>query len=101
MENRKANIVKIIMLLLFIIIMILLTIKVYPLFKNISTEEGRIEFKQKIEGLGYEGIFIIIGLMVVQIFLPILPGEPVEVLARNVLWTDRRFNNNPFRCFFE
>lgn len=31
--------------------------------------------------MGFEGVFIIIGLMVAQIFLPILPGEPVEVLA--------------------
>ena len=87
MENKKTKVVKILMLILFIVIMVLLTIKLVPIFKDISTEEGRINFKEEIESLGYEGILIIIGLMVVQIFLPILPGEPVEVLARNVLWT--------------
>lgn len=31
--------------------------------------------------MGVKGIFIIIGLMIAQIFLAILPGEPVELLA--------------------
>ncbi|MCI9366259.1 MAG: TVP38/TMEM64 family protein [Clostridia bacterium] len=81
MQNKKTKIVKIVMLLIFILIMIILTIKFLPIFKNIATEEGRMNFKQEIESLGYEGIMIIVGLMVVQIFLPILPGEPVEILA--------------------
>jgi len=81
MKNKNVRVFKIIMLAIFLVIMILLTLKLFPIFKNISTEEGRINFKTEIESLGYEGMLIIIGLMVVQIFLPILPGEPVEVLA--------------------
>lgn len=81
MSNKKIKIIKIMALIAFIAIMILLTIKIFPIFKGISTEEGRMNFKNQIEGLGYEGMLIIIGLMVTQIFLPILPGEPVEVLA--------------------
>ena len=73
MKNDKAKIIKIVTLVVFIIIMIFLTIKIFPIFKSISTEEGRMNFKQEIESLGYEGIMIIVGLMVVQIFLPILP----------------------------
>ena len=89
MENKNAKIVKIIMLVLFLIIMVLLTVKLIPIFKGISTEEGKLNFKQEIESMGFEGMLIIIGLIIVQIFLPILPGEPVEVLARNVLWANR------------
>ena len=81
MQSKKVKIFKIIILIIFILIMISLTIKLLPIFKGISTEQGRIDFKKNIESLGFEGIFIIIGLMVVQIFIPILPGEPVEVLA--------------------
>ena len=81
MESKNVKIFKILLLALFILIMVFLTIKLLPMFKNISTEEGRIALKNEIESLGFEGIFIIIGLMVIQIFLPILPGEPVEVLA--------------------
>ncbi len=81
MQSKKVKIFKLIMLILFILIMVVLAIKLLPIFKGISTEQGRIDFKKNIESLGFEGIFIIIGLMVVQIFIPILPGEPVEVLA--------------------
>ena len=61
--------------------MIIMTIKVFPIFKNIATEEGRKGFKSNIENSGYQGILMILGLMFAQIFFPILPGEPVELLA--------------------
>lgn len=60
MSIKKIRIIKITMLILFIIIMVLLTVKLVPIFKDIATEEGRINFKSKIEGLGGEGIFMII-----------------------------------------
>lgn len=97
MENKKVKIFKIIMLIMFLVIMAWLTVKLIPIFKSISTEEGRLDFKTQIESLGAEGMLIIIGLMVVQIFLPILPGEPVEVLARNGLWTGWRASNSIYR----
>lgn len=81
MESKKVKIFKFMVLIAFLCIMVFLTWQVLPIFKSISTEEGRVTFKQEIEGLGAKGIFSIIGLMIVQIFLPILPGEPVEVLA--------------------
>ena len=88
MDKKISKKTKIIVLIIFIIIMIILTQKMIPIFRSISTEQGRADLKVQIENLGNEGIFIIIGLMIVQIFLPILPGEPVEVLARYVLWTN-------------
>lgn len=81
MENKKIKIFKIMILIVFLAIMVFLTMQLLPIFKNIATEEGRIQFKEDIEGLGGKGILAIVGLMVAQIFLPILPGEPVEVLA--------------------
>ncbi len=81
MQSKKVKLFKIMMLAVFILIMIFLTIKFLPLFKSISTEQGRIDLQNEIESIGSEGVIIIIGLMVVQIFLPILPGEPVEILA--------------------
>lgn len=78
---KKEQILKIGSLILVIALLIFLTIEVAPLFKNIATEQGRIEFKEEIENMGIKGIFIIIGLMIAQIFLVVLPGEPVEILA--------------------
>ena len=109
MEKNISKITKVVVLIIFIIIMAVLTQKLIPIFKEISTEQGRVNLKTEIESLGVEGIIIIIGLMIVQIFLPILPGEPVEVLARYVLWTNwwfacdiswcvLKFFNNILRC---
>ncbi len=78
---KKEQILKIVSLILVIGLLIFLAIEVAPLFKNIATEQGRIEFKEEIENMGIKGIFIIIGLMIAQIFLVVLPGEPVEILA--------------------
>lgn len=81
MSSKKVKIFKIIVLIITVLIIVGLTVKLLPLFKNISTIDGRIEFKQEIEGMGCKGVFIIVGLMFAQIFLAILPGEPVEILA--------------------
>lgn len=81
MKLKKEQIIKIIMLILVIAILVYLTIKIIPLFKNIATVEGRMQFKEEIQGMGIKGVLVIQGLMLAQIFLAILPGEPVEVLA--------------------
>lgn len=73
MKEKNIKIFKIIVLLAFIAIMVFMTIWLVPIFKGISTEEGRINFKNDIENLGAKGILAIIGLMIIQIFLPILP----------------------------
>lgn len=81
MESKKVKIFKVIVLLVVLAIMVYLTLELLPIFRNIATEEGRLKFKENMEGLGSKGIFAIVGLMIAQIFLPILPGEPVEILA--------------------
>lgn len=52
-----------------------------PIFESIATEEGRNNFKTNVQNSGVQGVLMIIGLMFAQIFFPILPGEPVELLA--------------------
>ncbi len=81
MKNSKMKILKTFIFILILVMMIIMTIKVFPIFKNIATEEGRKGFKSNIENSGYQGILMILGLMFAQMFFPILPGEPVELLA--------------------
>ena len=85
MKQDKTKMIKLVMLIIFIAIMIFLTIQLFPIFKSISTEEGRMNFKEDMESLGSKGIFAIIGLMVVQIFLPILPRRTSRDFGRNVI----------------
>ncbi len=101
MEKDKVKIFKLLIFIMFILLLVFLTIKLGPIFKNISTEEGRLNFQKEIESLGFEGILLIIGLIFVQIFLPILPGEPVELLSGMCFGPLGRFNSLLFRCFFK
>ena len=78
---KKEQVLKIISFILVMAILIFLTLQLLPMFQGISSEEGRVAFKDKIEGLGVRGVLSILGLMFAQVFLAILPGEPVEILA--------------------
>lgn len=80
-NNKKEKIFKIIVILIAILITVWVTVKLFPVLKNISTKEGQEAFKEKVENSKVEGVLAIVGLQIAQIFLFILPGEPVEILA--------------------
>ncbi len=80
-KQRFINIIKITILILIIIGLIFFTIKFFPLFKKLATYEGRQSFKELISNMGISGIFVMIGLIIVQLIISILPGEPIEILA--------------------
>lgn len=80
-SKSKVKIFKIVLLIVVIAIILCTIIQLMPLFKNISTTEGQIEFKQKIEDAGIGGMLMLFGLQFAQIFLIIIPGEPIEVLS--------------------
>ena len=64
---------------LFIVVYAL--VKLIPLFANISTEEGRLEIKRTLDNHGAGSIFIVMFLQIAKIFLVVLPGEPIEIMA--------------------
>ena len=70
-----------IVLIISLILTVLMIIYLWDIFKTLLTEQGRIEFQDKVSNMGIWGILVIIGLTVSQVFLAILPGEPVELLA--------------------
>lgn len=80
-RKSKVTIFKIILFVLVLAIVIGAIIYLLPLFKNISTLEGKMEFKQRIEESGFIGLLMLFGLQFAQIFLIIIPGEPIEILA--------------------
>lgn len=84
MEIKKINRLKLFKLILFIIVIVLVilaTIKLFPIFTNIGTSEGQQKFKSEITSQGINGIIYLIGLQLLQILIPVLPGEPIEFLA--------------------
>lgn len=80
-KSNKLKIIKIVMFVITILLMVGITIYLYPVMKNLSTYEGQIEFKQKVSDSGILGFLMLLGLQFAQIFLVVLPGEPLEVLA--------------------
>ena len=82
MENKKRfNFVKIILLTFVVIIFIGLIAYLLPVMKNLSTHEGQVDFKERIDNYGIFGFLTLLGLQFAQIFLVIIPGEPLEVLS--------------------
>ena len=78
---NKAKIMKLIALITTIAILVIATIYMIPIIKQINTTEGQAQFKEKITNSGITGMLILFGLELAQVVLAILPGEPVELLA--------------------
>jgi len=80
-KKRKLKIFKISLFIIVIIILTIITMYLFPVMKNLSSKEGQIVFKQKVTNSGFYGLLLLFIIQVAQIFLFILPGEPIEILA--------------------
>lgn len=80
-RTNKVKVLKIVLMIAVIMICFGLVIYLAPVMKNLSTVEGQIRFKNKIDELGIWGIILLFGIQLAQIFLIVLPGEPMEILA--------------------
>lgn len=81
--NKKGNvkIFKLILLIMVLLISIGIIFYLFPVMKNLSTIEGQVAFKEKVDNSGIMGLLFLFGLQVAQIFLIIVPGEPIEILS--------------------
>lgn len=80
-KTQKIKIFKIMLAMLVAILLIGIIVYIFPVMKEISTPEGKNAFKEKVQSSGFLGMLILFGLQVAQIFLIIIPGEPIEILA--------------------
>ena len=80
-QTKKAKWIKGILFLVVSAIAITMIVYLAPIMKQISTQEGQQAFKQKVDESGFLGMLMLFGIQFAQIFLIILPGEPLEVLA--------------------
>lgn len=79
--NKKAKVFKLILLFVVISIAVAVAIYLIPVVKQLGTPEGQAAFKEKISSSGFLGVLMLFGLQFAQIFLFIIPGEPIEILA--------------------
>ena len=79
--SKRVKAFKYILMILVIALIIGLIVYLVPVMRNLSTPEGQLEFKNQVEEMGALGFLALFGLQFAQIFLIILPGEPMEILA--------------------
>ena len=80
-EKKKTTIIKVLIYIIAISLFVGIIAYLFPVMKNLSTHEGQLAFKARIEESGVYGFLTLLGLQFAQIFLVILPGEPLEILA--------------------
>ena len=81
MEKKSKKAFKIIMLILVVAIIAAIICYLFPVIKNLSTQEGQVAFKEKVSNSGILGFLMLFGLQFAQIFLFVIPGEPIEILS--------------------
>lgn len=79
--SKKSKVFKLFALCVVIAVIIGITIYLLPIVKNLATPEGQLTFKEKVTNSGFLGFLMLFGLQFAQIFLFIIPGEPIEILA--------------------
>ena len=67
-------------LIIFAAVMAILTVVFLPEIKVLATPEGRASFKSFVDGIGILGWFVTLGIQLLQIFVALIPGEPVELM---------------------
>ena len=80
-EKKKMKLIRIILLIIAIAVFVGLIAYLFPVMKNLSTHEGQMAFKERVDNSGILGFLSLMGLQIAQIFLVVLPGEPLEILA--------------------
>lgn len=84
MEEKRIDFKKLfkdsLPIIIFLLLMAALTLIFWPYVKELGTEEGREAFGAWVDGLGFGGWLVTLGIQLLQIFVAFIPGEPVELL---------------------
>ena len=79
--DKKFVIIKAFILILAVAAFVGLIASLLPTMTQLTTTEGQVAFKEKVDSLGFGGILLLFGIQLAQIALIVLPGEPLEILA--------------------
>lgn len=78
---KIKKVLKIVLTVVILAGLIGLIIYLFPLIKDLFTESGRSDLKNKLDGLSAGKVWILSALQLLQILLVVIPGEPLEILA--------------------
>lgn len=77
----KKKFIKIIVTVFAIVLCIGLIVYLLPMMKKLLTQEGRLAFKEKLDGMGMGKFWVLFVLEITQVLFVVLPGEPLEIMA--------------------
>jgi uncharacterized membrane protein YdjX (TVP38/TMEM64 family) len=71
-----------ILLIGFLVLIVFLTVKLYPYFTKIQNDEAyRLEFTDKIRSYGFFSFFLILGAQIAQTILAVIPSGPIVMIS--------------------
>ena len=79
-QHKTLRTLKIILEIVVVLFAVLLTVYLFPQIMRLKQVETRNAVRDFIWESGIWGILFMIGIQLLQIFLSVIPGEPVEVL---------------------
>jgi uncharacterized membrane protein YdjX (TVP38/TMEM64 family) len=80
-EWDKKDKKKLVGILLLALLLIAATILLFPLFQQLADDKGRQELIAFVHSKGAWGVFILLGLQLLQVVVAVIPGEVVEVVS--------------------
>lgn len=78
--KTKTKVIRTILFSIIILLMIGLTIYLFPKFLELQHESKREELKVYIESIGFWGWLLALGAQILQVVVAFLPGEPIEIV---------------------
>jgi uncharacterized membrane protein YdjX (TVP38/TMEM64 family) len=97
---KKGKTRLIILILIFAIFTIILAIIFWPFIQNLGDEEYREGLSNWIRSHGLSGVAVLFGLQFLQIFIAIIPGGPIQIIAGMAYGTWAGFAIIVAGCFF-
>ncbi len=80
--NKKLSLtIKIISIIIFLLVLLLLTIWIFPHMTQLFNADKRALFIEKIKSYGAFGWFVVLGIQILQVIIALIPGEPIEIIA--------------------
>ncbi len=80
-QKTKRTLAIFVSVLLFALMFVCAYVYRDALYALITDEQARATFVTKLQGLGFRGVLIFLLLQLFQVLVPILPGEPFEIMA--------------------
>ncbi|MCL2211310.1 MAG: VTT domain-containing protein [Treponema sp.] len=78
---KKKNIRIIIFLSVFAVCAAVLTIIFLPFIQNLKNEEYRESVSSWVKSHGINGVAVLFGIQILQIFIAVIPGGPIQIIA--------------------